>query len=208
VRLRGEDFDRCHELQQQTTGRHFWNNLRPLILPQMARTPSPRRQNRRTRCILWEKNVSPRTNIFVLCLPPGHRRSRWRRFLMVDNDEDVLVNLKRVLEDEGYTTATAVNYEQRLTLLSQHPFDLLVLDDRLSDRDSIEVVVDLRSSELVPPFVVVTYHWRPSRGEQARLWVLGVSALIHKLAHDELTRTVRAMLDSQQQSVSARRRTA
>ena len=87
------------------------------------------------------------------------------RILILDNDEDVLVNLERVLEDEGYSTATAVHYEQALTLLSQHPFDLLVLDDHLSDRDSIEVVVDLRSSELVPPFVVVTYHWRPSRGE-------------------------------------------
>lgn len=116
------------------------------------------------------------------------------RILILDNDEDVLVNLERILEDEGYTTATAVNYEQALRLLSQHPFDLLVLDDHLSDRDSIEVIVDLRCSGLTPPFVVVTYHWRPSRGEQARLWVLGVSALINKLALGELTQAVRAML--------------
>lgn len=118
------------------------------------------------------------------------------RILIVDNDEEILVNLERVLEDQGYATATAINYEQALMLLSLRPFDLLVLDDHLSDRDSIEVVVDLRCSEMIPPFVVVTYHRRPSRGEQARLWILGVSALINKLAHDELAQTVRAMLDS------------
>lgn len=116
------------------------------------------------------------------------------RILILDNDEDVLVNLERVLENEGYTTATAVNYEQAEMMLSQRPFDLLILDDHLSDRDSVEVVAALRSLELVPPFVVVTYYRRPARREQTRLSILGVSALINKLGHDELTKTVRAIL--------------
>ena len=140
--------------------------------------------------------MSPRTNIFVpsaWTLP-----STPAQILIVDNDEDVLVNLERVLEDQGYATATAINYEQALMLLSQRTFDLLVLDDYLSDRGSIQVVVDLRCSDMVPSLVVVTYHRRPSQGEQARLQVLGVSALINKLAHDELTRTVRAMLEPQE----------
>jgi len=95
------------------------------------------------------------------------------QILIVDNDEDVLVNLERVLEDEGYATATAINYEQALMLLSQHTFDLLVLDDYRSDRGSIQVVVDLRCSDMVPSLVVVTYHRSPSQGEQVRLQVLG-----------------------------------
>lgn len=145
--------------------------------------------------ILGEKNVSLVTKIAVpptLTMPPRPTA----RILIVDNDEEILVNLERVLEDQGYATATAINYQQALMLLSLRPFDLLVLDDHLSDRDSIEVVVDLRCSEMIPPFVVVTYHRRPSRGEQARLWTLGVSALINKLAYDELAQTVRAMLHS------------
>lgn len=117
------------------------------------------------------------------------------QILIVDNDEDVLVSLERVLEDQGYATATAINYEQALRLLSQRRFHLLVLDDYLSDRDSIEVVVDLRSSDLMPPFVVVTYHRRPSYGAEERLELLGVRKLVSKLAHTELTQTVRAMLD-------------
>lgn len=141
--------------------------------------------------------MSARTNIFMpsaWTVPAGTPA----QILIVDNDEDVLVNLERVLEDQGYATATAINYEQALMLLSQRSFDLLVLDDYLSDRGSIQVVVDLRCSDMVPSLVVVTYHRRPSQGEQARLQVLGVSALINKLAHDELTRTVRAMLEPQE----------
>ena len=137
--------------------------------------------------------MPPGTNIFVpstWTLP-----STPAQILIVDNDEDVLVSLERVLEDQGFRTATAINYEQACMLLSQRTIGLLVLDDYLSDRDSIQVVVDLRCSDMVPSLVVVTYHRRPSQGEQARLRALGVSALINKLAHDELTRTVRAMLE-------------
>ena len=144
---------------------------------------------------LGERKLSLVTNITIppsLTAPPRLTA----RILIVDNDEEILMNLERVLEDQSYATETAINYEQASMLLSRRPFDLLVLDDHLSDRDSIEVVVDLRCSDLVPPFIVVTYHKRPSRGEQARLWILGVSALINKLAHDELAQTVRAMLDS------------
>ena len=144
---------------------------------------------------LSEKTASQRAKVplpTTLTAPPQTAA----QILIVDNDEDVLVSLERVLEDQGYTTATAINYEQALTLLSQRPFDLLILDDHLSDRDSIEVVVDLRSSDLMPPLAVVTYHRRPSYGEEQRLWLLGVSKLISKLAHKELTQTVRAMLES------------
>lgn len=133
--------------------------------------------------------MRPSLGVTVARRPHSHPR-----ILILDNDEDVLLNLERVLENEGYTTATAVNYKQAEMLLLQRSFDLLVLDDHLSDRDSIEVVGELRCSELVPPFVLVTYHRHPAREEQARLRILGVSAVISKVAHDELTKAVRSLL--------------
>jgi DNA-binding response OmpR family regulator len=119
------------------------------------------------------------------------------QILIVDNDEYVLLSLERVLQDQGYATAVAVNYEQTLMLLSDCSFDLLILDDHLSDRDSIQVVGNLQCSGLLPPFGVVTYHRRPSSGEQSCLRNLGVRKFISKLAHDELTQTVRAILGPQ-----------
>jgi CheY-like chemotaxis protein len=140
-----------------------------------------------------EQNMSLTANVPV---PPAVKVAIGivPQILILDNDEYVLLNLERVLENQGYATATAMNYEQAAMLLSQHTFDLLVLDDHLSDRDSIRTVVDLRGSELIPPLVVVTYHRPPPDGEQARLRILGVSALINKLAHDELAQTIREML--------------
>jgi len=126
----------------------------------------------------------------VLSAPP----EKGARILILDNDADILLELERVLESDGYSTETAINYEQASALLMQQRFDLLVLDDHLSDRDCIQSVVDLQCTDLIPPFVVVTYHSPPSQGQRARLWILGVSALINKHAHDELAQTVRAML--------------
>ena len=117
------------------------------------------------------------------------------QILIVDDDEEVLVNMERVLEDQGYATATANSCGEAFASLSGRSFDLLVLDDHLSSKDSIEIVAELHGSELMPPFVVVTYYWRPSVGEQARLWRLGVSAVISKFAHEELAQTVRKMLE-------------
>ena len=137
----------------------------------------------------------------VLTAPP----EKGARILILDNDEDILVDLERVLESDGYSTETAINYEQASALLMQQRFDLLVLDDHLSDRDCIQSVVDLQCADLIPPFVVVTYHSHPSQGERARLWILGVSALINKHAHDELAQTVRAMINPRDMVLSRQR---
>jgi len=60
--------------------------------------------------------------------------------LVVDNDEDVLIALERVLEEKGYATTLAVSGAEACKLLSEGSFDLLVLDDYLSDRDSVQTL--------------------------------------------------------------------
>jgi CheY-like chemotaxis protein len=68
--------------------------------------------------------------------------TRLRRILLADNDEDVLVALERTLEDGGYATATALSHAEASKLVSQGTFDLCVLDDYLSDKDSIQVLTE------------------------------------------------------------------
>jgi len=120
--------------------------------------------------------------------------ARHSKVLIVDNDEHVLMALERVLEDLGYATATAIDQREAFQLLSQDTFDLLVLDDCLSDQDCIEVVTDLRHSELMPPVVVITYNRNPLQSQQTRLRLLGVYTWINKRAHTELAQTVRELL--------------
>lgn len=120
--------------------------------------------------------------------------TRPRRILLADNDEDVLVALERILEDGGYATATAVSHAETTKLLSQDAFDLCVLDDYLSDKDSIQVLTEFRRAGMTL-LVIVTYHRLPSPHEEMQLRALGVSALINKRADAELAQMVDQLLE-------------
>ena len=115
------------------------------------------------------------------------------KMLIADNDEEVLVALERILEDEGYSTATAISHEDASRMLSRDSFDLIILDDYLSDKDSIQFLKELQRSGVMS-LVIVTYHRYPSRDDQARLLSLEVSALINKHAYPALVRGVHRLL--------------
>lgn len=116
------------------------------------------------------------------------------RILIADNDEDVLIALEHTLENRGYQTVTAVNHEQTSKMLEEHNVDLCVLDDYLSDKDSIEVLSELRGAGKTP-LVIVTYHRFPGPQEERQLRSLGVSAFVNKEAHSELVDIVSHLLE-------------
>jgi len=66
------------------------------------------------------------------------------KVLIVDDDEDVLIELERLLEGEGYCTATAWSGLEALALSEKGQFDLLLVDEHLGDVD-----VDALWNELV-----------------------------------------------------------
>ena len=70
------------------------------------------------------------------------------QILIVHNVEYILMSLARVPEDQGYFTAAAVDYEPTPMLLPDSRFDARILDDQLSDRDSIQVLGDLQCSRV------------------------------------------------------------
>jgi CheY-like chemotaxis protein len=120
--------------------------------------------------------------------------TRLRRILLADNDEDVLVALERTLEDRGYATVTALSHEEASNLLSRDTFDLCVLDDYLSDKDSIQVLTEFQQTGTTP-IVIVTYHRFPLPHEEKQLRALGVSALVNKRAQAELAQMVDQLLE-------------
>ena len=115
------------------------------------------------------------------------------KILVADNDEDILVALECVLEEKGYATTVALSRAETFRLLSQDSFDLLVLDDYLSDGDSVQTLTECRSAG-IGLLVVVTYHRFPSCTEAGRLRGLGVRALVNKRAHSELVEIVDHLL--------------
>lgn len=145
--------------------------------------------------ILGVRRLSYPTNITVVPCEWTLARNEQAKILIVDNDEEVLIALERILEDEGYATATAASQEEASKLLSEGRFECLVLDDYLSDKDSISVLTELRRLEMTPPAVIVTYHRYPSKSFQARVRLLGVRALINKRAYSGLAQVIRYLLD-------------
>ena len=69
-----------------------------------------------------------------------------RRVLIVDHDENVLIALKRLLEEASYDTTTAQSGMKALQLLRQRAFDLVLLDDHLPDVSGEEVVRHVKSA--------------------------------------------------------------
>jgi len=120
-------------------------------------------------------------------------RNGLAKILIADNDEEILLGLERALEDEGYSTATAISHGDASKMLSRETFDLIILDDYLSDKDATQLLTELQGSD-VAPLVIVTYHRYPSRDDQARLLSLGVCALIDKHAYSVLVRKVDRLL--------------
>lgn len=55
------------------------------------------------------------------------------KILIVDDDEDVLIALERMLEGEGYRTVTAWSGREALTLAESGRFDVLLVDEQLGD---------------------------------------------------------------------------
>ena len=92
------------------------------------------------------------------------------KILIVDDDEDVLIELERLLEGEGYRTATAWSGREALALSEKGQFDLLLVDEHLGDVD-----VDALWNELIrqqPNAFRFLMHTRaenaPGRGNQCR----------------------------------------
>lgn len=56
-----------------------------------------------------------------------------KTILIVDDDEQVLIELERLLEDQGYKTTTAWSGREALEILRCNSFDFVLLDGDLPD---------------------------------------------------------------------------
>jgi CheY-like chemotaxis protein len=64
--------------------------------------------------------------------------------LLVDDNRDGLLARKALLEEQGFTTATATNGEEAFEALSKTKFDLLVTDFRMPKMNGIELIRRVR----------------------------------------------------------------
>ena len=85
---------------------------------------------------------------------PSDEKQTGRRVLIVDHHENVLITIKRLLEEASYDTTAAQSGMKALQLLRQGAFDLVLLDDHLPDVSGEEIMREVRSAGAGTPVVV------------------------------------------------------
>jgi len=79
----------------------------------------------------------------VADIPAGH-------LLVVDDDREIRVLLKRFLSAQGFRVSTAADGEAMKAALSDWKVDLVILDRMLPGKDGLAICRDLRRSSRVP----------------------------------------------------------
>jgi DNA-binding NtrC family response regulator len=62
------------------------------------------------------------------------------RILIVDDDDDVRLVLRRMLEQDGYEIAEASHGREALGAMAQHGYDLLITDLIMPEQEGIETI--------------------------------------------------------------------
>ncbi|NVL90191.1 MAG: response regulator [Desulfobacterales bacterium] len=62
------------------------------------------------------------------------------RLLVIDDEEEIVKRLKRVLEKEGYEVVGAYNGKDGLNIIENSKIDVVITDIRMDDIDGIEVI--------------------------------------------------------------------
>ena len=80
------------------------------------------------------------------------------RILVVDDEESHRIMLRAVLQEEGYEVAEAADGPDAIRAVEQEPFDLILLDIRMTTMDGIEALTEIRKlSPFVPVLMMTAY---------------------------------------------------
>jgi DNA-binding NtrC family response regulator len=76
--------------------------------------------------------------------------------LVIDDESEIREGLELLLKTEGYQVSSAETGQSGLTQLEEKPFDLLLLDVSLPDRNGIEMLKDIHRFDPQLPIVLIT----------------------------------------------------
>jgi DNA-binding NtrC family response regulator len=76
--------------------------------------------------------------------------------LIIDDEAAIRESLETLLEFEGFTVEAAETGEEGLARLAEHPFDLVLLDFALPDRNGLEILAEIRSRDPRLAVIMIT----------------------------------------------------
>ena len=78
------------------------------------------------------------------------------RILIVEDDSRLLTQLDTLLQTNGYSVDLADDGAKALFLLSEHPYDLAIIDIGLPVMDGFEVIQKARKNNVTCPILILT----------------------------------------------------
>jgi DNA-binding NtrC family response regulator len=76
--------------------------------------------------------------------------------LIIDDEAEIRESLQTLLEFEGYEVETAATGQQGLSKLGERPFDLVLLDLALPDRNGVELLPEIRALDAQISVIMIT----------------------------------------------------
>jgi signal transduction histidine kinase/CheY-like chemotaxis protein len=92
---------------------------------------------------------------------------RGARVLLLDDEADALIMMRRILEDHGARVETALSVDAALDLLRSDGFDLLVSDISMPGRDGYDFIHAVRAQKIDTPAIALTAFARSEDREKA-----------------------------------------
>jgi len=113
--------------------------------------------------------------------------------LIVDDEENLLVLLHRVLGKEGYDVTTAANSQQALELIEKHDFPLAILDIRMFPIDGVSLLSEIKKRSPATKVVMITAY--PTADSRSECFRRGAATYLTKpLDTQELKKTLESLV--------------
>lgn len=129
---------------------------------------------------------------------------RKSHILVVDDEPNVLVTYRLILQQQGYEVSAALSAEEARSMLASHPIDLLLCDLSLEKQESgFDVVQFAQRERPGTPAVLLTGYATPEANDRAQ--ELGIPVLFKPIDIKQLLQTITELLrDNHGQHKAAR----
>jgi CheY-like chemotaxis protein len=115
------------------------------------------------------------------------------RVLVVDDERNVLLTYRMLLEQEGYDATATLTAKEAIRLIEIQQFDLLLCDLSLEEkRTGFEVINAARERNAAVPAVLLTGYASPEAAEYAK--DNDVAVLYKPIEIEEFLRTIASLL--------------
>ncbi len=123
-----------------------------------------------------------------------------KRILIIDDEEDVLLMLRQILEMAGYEVHEACNGREGVDLFHEYAFDLVITDMVMPVQDGLKTIMEL--SEKYPKLPVIAISGGGAVPKERYLTVAGYLGQVYTMPKPldrlELLDTVAEMLAAEE----------